>query len=116
MLSLGQRQRRRRGGAGAPLGVEIRIEGVDPLSPTRETLSLQIDKAELSAGLERLTARLLRLRNLRKATLIPRGPKRISPQASVGRDATRCPGPICMARKGTISCRRGLTAATPSGR
>lgn len=100
---------------GAPLGVNIRIEGVDPISPVRETLPLQIHKAELSAGLERVTARLLKLRDLREATLIPRGPKRLSPQASAGRDATRCPGSICMARKGTVSCRRERMAARPSG-
>jgi len=36
----------------APMGVEIRIEQIEVIAPVRETLPLQINKAELKAGLD----------------------------------------------------------------
>ncbi len=38
--------------ARAPMGVEVRIERVEAICPVREALPLQINKAELKAGLE----------------------------------------------------------------
>jgi nondiscriminating aspartyl-tRNA synthetase len=38
----------------APMGVEIRIEGIEPISPAADELPLQINKRSLSAGLDAL--------------------------------------------------------------
>jgi nondiscriminating aspartyl-tRNA synthetase len=50
----------------APMGVEIGLDTVEPISPVREALPLQINKAELSASLDaRLDHRALSFRSPR---------------------------------------------------
>ena len=50
----------------APMGIEIRIEGIEVVSPVREALPMQINKAVISAGLEtQLDWRAISLRSPR---------------------------------------------------